>query len=35
MSSLLVAAVIGYARVLPFLAARVLALREHLVEELA
>jgi hypothetical protein len=35
MSCLLVAAVIGYARLLPFLAARVMALREHLVEELA
>jgi len=35
MSLLLVAAAIGYARVLPFLGARVMALREHLVEELA
>ena len=35
MSTLLVAATVGYARVLPFLAARVMALREHLVAELA
>jgi hypothetical protein len=35
MSLLLVTAAIGYARGLPFLAARVMALREHLVEELA
>jgi len=35
MSLLLVAAAIGYWRALPFLGARVMALREHLVEELA
>ncbi len=35
LSLLLAAAAVGYARLLPFLAARVMALREHLVEELA
>ena len=35
MSLLLVATAIGYWRALPFLGARVMALREHLVEELA
>ena len=35
MSLLLVTAAIGYRRLLPFLGARVMALREHLVEELA
>jgi hypothetical protein len=34
LSLLLVAAAVAYARLLPFLAARVMALREHLVEEL-
>ncbi len=35
MALLLVAATVGYWRVLPFLGARLLALRDHLVEELA
>ena len=35
LSLLLVAAAVGYWRALPFLGARVMALREHLVEELA